>query len=336
METLDIINDLRRVIPAIGSASTAAFPLAITVQPIAPTPPPPKRAPEEHFAYMLGRLKSWITAHGADTHPSLKSDDKDLRAWMNTCRSLYKRGKLRQDRIDRLSEIGFKFEASGFHLQREDAYQTALQHIGSLQVYYLTYGHMDVPVRCKEYPGLGKWCSDLRQVAKKCPDDQRVLLVKETCKQFKWKIDNQFNDPGVREAVWWKNHDATASFVRTNKRLPQHVQHTARTDEEQHLGVWLMHQRAAYNGRGAVKLNDTQRKAIGVILNSALDWVYIGKLVAFVAADDRLPSSASRRPDERRLASWLDICENEGGAHLLPAQRAALRRILTQYGINTI
>lgn len=338
MDTLLAVAESRRHVPNTGDVESPCviptLPEPPDVRPVFPKPA--RRGHAEHFDYMLTRLRSWIAQHGSNSHPSLKGEDKDLREWMNTQRSLYKRNKLRQDRIDQLRATGFAFTASGFHLQREDGYQTAVRMIADLKLYFLQRGTMDVPVRNREYPGLGRWCTEIRQVAKKNPNDARVLLVKETCPEFQWQIATQFNDVKTREAVWWANHDAVASFLRKNKQLPRHTHNGQRTEEEIRLGVWLMHQRAAYQGKGAVRLSDGQRKAIATLLADVYDWAYIAKLAHFVASHDRLPCSTSKQRDEKQLAAWLDICESEGGAHLTPQQRGALRKLLRQYGIESI
>ena len=94
--------------------------------------------------------------HGHSHVPNTRDPnhhDEVLGRWVETQRSFRKSGDLRQDREQRLEEMGFDWEPM------ESAWIEMLQHCRAFRA---SQGHLAIPVRSEEHPELSAWAADKR------------------------------------------------------------------------------------------------------------------------------------------------------------------------------
>ena len=111
-------------------------------------------------------LKSYKEDNG---HCNVPTHTSSLGYWVGQQRALYKKGRLLQDRIDRLNGIGFEW-GRGSNSLWEERYD-------ELKVFHNDNGHCNVPVRASP---LGKWVSRQRTLYKKgCLERGRIDRLDE-------------------------------------------------------------------------------------------------------------------------------------------------------------
>jgi hypothetical protein len=115
-----------------------------------------------------------------------------LGRWCSNIRVAYKKIQqgqkcyLSQDQIERLEEIGFKWNIKGKHNK-----ETFEQHFNDLEAFIDEFGHCIVPSKYSADPALGIWCKTMRydynqiQPTKKLTQDQIERLEEIG---FKWKL----------------------------------------------------------------------------------------------------------------------------------------------------
>eukprot|EP00956_Cyclotella_meneghiniana_P008269 scaffold11022_cov38-Cyclotella_meneghiniana.AAC.3 len=113
---------------------------------------------------------------------------KKLGIWVSTQRKTYKSKKLIQDRINKLNDIGFVWEAD-CNVAREEEYNERWNEMfKDLVDYKEKEGHCDVPQRYKQNKKLGKWVMTQRKSHKK-----KTLLQDRVAKLndigFVWEAD---------------------------------------------------------------------------------------------------------------------------------------------------
>ena len=98
--------------------------------------------------------------HGhCNVHQGYIINGQKLRSWVNDQRRFYKKGKLPEDRADRLNEIGFNW--SMHDVSWEEQFKQLVEFKGE-------HGHFHVPLRYhdKRYldnPSLGGWVDEQRK-----------------------------------------------------------------------------------------------------------------------------------------------------------------------------
>ena len=126
------------------------------------------------------------------------SADPSLGNWCNAMRYTYKKiqqgqktpkGNLTQDQIERLEEIGFKWD-----LANKTAFE---QRCRDLEISKREFGHCNVPYRYLVNPSLGNWCNAMRYAYKKIRQGQtpKGNLTQDQIKRleeiaFKWDLAN--------------------------------------------------------------------------------------------------------------------------------------------------
>jgi response regulator of citrate/malate metabolism len=112
-------------------------------------------------------------------------------AYKNIQKGIKTNSNLSQDRIDRLEEIGFKWQAGG----HDDTFE---KHCRDLIVFKERFGNCAVPQRYANNPQLGKWCDHMRTAYKTIQkgmkphrnlSQDRIDRLEEI--GFKWKGDNK-------------------------------------------------------------------------------------------------------------------------------------------------
>ena len=105
----------------------------------------------------LGQLKAFKEQYGDCSVPSEWGDNPVLGRWVGTQRRLYKSGKLADERVRRLDEIGFEWDpvVAGWD-----------ENFTELSVYQKCFGNCDVPGEYNENPVLGRWVGTQRRLYK--------------------------------------------------------------------------------------------------------------------------------------------------------------------------
>lgn len=126
----------------------------------------------------LKRLWDWYMDTG--TFVVSKKEDEQLQTWTNTQRSLYKRGKIRTDRLMALSSIGFEWSA------QITPWETSYNR---LVAYKEKYGNCNVPYNFEDDLRLGQWAVEQRLYKKEGTlSAERVEMLNGI--GFVWSIRN--------------------------------------------------------------------------------------------------------------------------------------------------
>jgi hypothetical protein len=93
---------------------------------------------------------------------SHSKDHASLGTWVSMMRAYRKKGKLSEDRIRRLNQIGFVWDGT-LEARMTEAQEEAWESkYAALVEYKRTHGHCRVPIRSKDHPSLGNWVRTMR------------------------------------------------------------------------------------------------------------------------------------------------------------------------------
>jgi hypothetical protein len=107
-----------------------------------------ERVGDRHWEEMYARLADFQHANGHCRISTLSDEHRALGNWIHTQRTLYKQGRLEQERIAQLDAIGFTWD-----LRRE---QWDMM-LAALEEFRRVNGHCDVPQAWAENRKLGNW-----------------------------------------------------------------------------------------------------------------------------------------------------------------------------------
>lgn len=155
---------------------------------------------DEKWQSMLDKLKEFKTEKGHANVPKDYIPDRSLGSWVASQRTVYKEGKLRQDRIDSLNELEFVWsfrtigkaedlkeqadEVDGNAPAMERKWQAMLER---LKEYKKEHGDTRVPSGYKPDPPLAYWVQNQRVLYKKEKlAKERIDALEEL--GFLWKI----------------------------------------------------------------------------------------------------------------------------------------------------
>ncbi|WP_080126619.1 DEAD/DEAH box helicase [Chlamydia suis] len=171
----------------------------------------------------FGALLDFREEHGHCKVPTRYPENPDLGSWVSTQRYAFKKGKLPEDKIERLEEIGFVWDVT------EEAWE---KNFLELKRFREEYGHCKVPKRYPQNPDLGSWVSVQRKTFKSSElSEDRIARLEEL--GFVWDI---------LEEAWEKNFLELQRFreehghCKVPKRYPQHPQ----------LASWVRNQRVDF------------------------------------------------------------------------------------------
>lgn len=130
----------------------------------------------------LNRLINYGALHGGDYNvPQKYNDDLELGTWVANQRKLYHRGKMREDRKEKLKNLGFMWkinnnggevETTTTRRRKTDIHNSAYQKqwnamFQRLKEYKLVNGNCNVPYNFIQDKTLGMWVSTQRRVYRK-------------------------------------------------------------------------------------------------------------------------------------------------------------------------
>jgi len=132
---------------------------------------------------MYKKLIEYKDIYGNCNVPARWSKGLKLGRWVNVQRQTRKRGKLNEERIEKLNNIGFIWNPSqAFENIWEEMFETLIE-------YKNVHGHCNVPQKWRENPILGHWVSRQR-AAKKEGQLEQKRIEKLNSIGFVWDVKN--------------------------------------------------------------------------------------------------------------------------------------------------
>ncbi|SMQ86975.1 Superfamily II DNA or RNA helicase [Bacillus sp. OV166] len=178
---------------------------------------------EEQWEEKYQELLAFKEKHGHCSVPQGFKENPSLASWISNQRTYYKTGTLSQERVERLNELGFIWEA--FENQWEKNFQQLISFKDK-------YGHSLVPKGYKENPALANWIAKQRiSYNDRTLSQERIERLNEL--GFIWdKLESQWEER-FRELTEFRNE--------TGHCLVPH-----RYKENPSLGRWAGTQRNDY------------------------------------------------------------------------------------------
>jgi superfamily II DNA or RNA helicase len=170
---------------------------------------------------------------------NLPVSNKRLAVWSNKQRFDRKAGRLSQERIQRLDQLGFNWE------QQRRERRTFEQYLSEFAEFRAKHGHCHVPIKYRENPRLGALAGELRVQRKK-----GVLFAERIAKLdelgFMWSGAKKVMDDGLSEPCRTRFADLLRyKEVHGNCDVPMHWK------EDKQLANWVNQQRQLYK-RGSL------------------------------------------------------------------------------------
>ena len=238
-----------------------------------------------NFDYKYELLKQWIETN--KKLPYGKSNDpleKQLGTWCSNQRANKKKGKLSNERINKLELL------DGWVWEQDDPFE---DHYNELKQWFII--NKKLPSRMskdQQEKQLGTWCSHQRANKKKgITSDERIKKLE--------KLDGWFweKDP-------FDNHyDELKQWIKTNKKLPSCM---SKDPQEKQLGSWCTHLR---ENKKKGKLSDERITKLELLdgwyweLADPFDDHY-GELKQWIKINNKLPSQHSNDLQEKQLGRW--------------------------------
>lgn len=176
----------------------------------------------DRWSVMFERLVAFKKEFEHVNVPHCYESDQSLANWCATQRKLFNEGRLLQDRIERLEDLGFVW---GVYEARWD------QNYSKLLEFKEEFEHVNVPYDFKKDRGLGFWCSAQRQAFREGRlSEGRIKKLDDL--GFVWD----------GAAVFWeRNFEALVLFKKKNG----HVSVLKRHESDLALVSWSNNQRSA-------------------------------------------------------------------------------------------
>jgi hypothetical protein len=184
----------------------------------------------------LLQLVKFKEKYGHVQVPARYQQNPQLGQWVTNQRSLHKSGKLKEERIDKLNEIGFSWEVGSEWSRLPENGRVRVvndwnDHLGKLLEFKEKHGHVLVPQRYKQNTQLGQWVADLRQRRKKGSlSEEQIAQLDEI--DFTWKVGS-----GTNDRQWEDNLLQLLEFKE------KHGHMLVSSKEHPQLGKWVINQR---------------------------------------------------------------------------------------------
>jgi hypothetical protein len=175
---------------------------------------------ETSWEQMFKTLVQYKNKHGHCNVPSPNSENSQLGVWVNTQRLTKRKGKLNEERVERLNQIGLIWEP-------KEAFWEEM--FTALVEYKQIHGNCKVPNQYDKNQQLGQWVQHQRQ-AKKKGELSKERIERLNSLGFLWSpLDEQ----------WEENFVALVEY----KKVYGNCNVPARWDKNPVLGMWVHHQR---------------------------------------------------------------------------------------------
>ena len=233
---------------------------------------------------MFQALVAFKARHGNCYVPQNYPDSPRLLKWMNIQRAREKRGKIFQERFDRLTKIGFPWDPSGSFW--EEMFQLLVR-------FKAQHGHTKVPRRYPESPQLSTWVQTQRTLkASSRLSAEYIGRLEEL--GFIWQPHRD---------VWKQRLEELAAF----KAAYGHCDVPAVHSENPSLGRWLDRQRQEKRRGALLEERVKQLVALGVAWDP-LDnfWESRFQDLARFKAQHGHCNVPVEFPDNPALGTWLN------------------------------
>jgi len=176
-----------------------------TMTQVAPTTiqPEKKRRMRRHLSYLnpidealyqerIKQLKEYKAKFGHPNVPETYKEDKMLGKWVGQVRALNRKDKLKKERYEELTQLGFDFAPGEKKINLETRIQQLLKYKGE-------YGNLRVPRKWKPNPGLGEWMHSQKKMFRRYQRGQKGAM-NTTRRNLLLGIGVDFSvmDPGPR------------------------------------------------------------------------------------------------------------------------------------------
>ena len=259
----------------------------------------------------LAQLLAFRDRHGHCRVPMDSAEDASLGGWVHRQRVRQRRGRLRQDRHDRLEQAGFVWEATGIH--REVEWE---ERLAQLAAFHREHGHLKVTRRNESVSGLYNWQINLRRLRRlgRLTADQIAQL---DAMGFDWSEPMHDRRTLKGAALWELDYKGLVAFKQRHGHThpPAHGRYLR-------LYRWCKEQRAAHEAGTLPPAQVARLEALGFTWASRHEarlarledhWqARCDELAAFRARHGHCRPSA-KIPAEKALGLWVQ------------AQRVALR-----------
>lgn len=115
------------------------------------------------FEFYL-KVKTFIQRYGHDRISFYDPDWKETAHWLSSQRSIYKRGKLKPERLVLLESLPVRMDTSYRLKEQEERWEANLKE---LIQYQATYGHLNVPSTSTTHRSLAIWIMNQRALYKR-------------------------------------------------------------------------------------------------------------------------------------------------------------------------
>ena len=195
---------------------------------------------EENFL----ELQLFREEHGHCKVPHRYPQNPFLGVWVCVQRRCFKEGKLAEDKVARLEELGFVWDVT------EEAWE---KNFLELKRFREEHGHCKVPWGYPQNPSLGVWVCDQRKKFKKGKlAEDRIARLEEL--GFVWD---------VFEEVWEKNFLELKRFQEEHG----HCKVPRGYPENPDLGCWVKHQREYFKSAKLAEDRIARLEEIGFVWN---------------------------------------------------------------------
>ena len=185
-------------------------------------------------------LEAFRKRHGHCDVPARYKKNPELGTWVGNQRTLRSRGKLSDERIQRLDAIGFPWDAHDLLWERR---------FQELVEYERKHGHCNVPSRYRKNLKLGNWANNQRGRRGELSDEriQRLDAI-----GFPWDVYDALWEQRFEELVEYERKHGHCNVPRNYAKSPK-------------LSSWVSNQRSA-RSRGELSDERIRRlKAIGFV-----------------------------------------------------------------------
>ncbi|WP_080132990.1 DEAD/DEAH box helicase [Chlamydia suis] len=174
---------------------------------------------EENFL----ELQRFLEEHGHCNVPHRHPQNPSLGVWVSTQRYAFKKGKLSEDKVERLEEIGFVWDVT------EESWE---KNFLELKRFQEEHGHCNVPSVCPQNPSLGVWVCVQREKFKKGDlSEDRIARLEEI--GFVWRVLKEAWEENFLELQRFREEHG---HCKVPQRYPQNPQ----------LASWVSNQRVDF------------------------------------------------------------------------------------------
>ena len=203
---------------------------------------------EEAWESKFAALVEYRRVHGDCLVPTLSKGHARLSNWVRGMRTYRKQGKLSQERIRRLTQLGFVWDGALEAKMEEFSEGVWESKYAALVEYRRAHGHCRVPGRSKDHASLGRWVLRMRSYRRQGKLSQERIR-RLTQLGFVWD---------AFEEQWERMFAALVEYKKAHGdcNLP------ASWPPNSRLAAWVNTQRS-YNTKG--KLRPERKKQLGAL-----------------------------------------------------------------------